>query len=218
MWAGSYFFGGFHMGRFHNLTGQRFGRLTVIERAADKVTGSKPKVMWRCKCDCGKEVIVWSSSLVQGTTVSCGCKTKKHGFAHKERLYETWKNMRRRCLDPKNKRYAQYGGRGITVCPEWGDYATFREWAMASGYKDDLTIDRIDVDGNYCPENCRWANAEVQANNVSRNRMLSYGGKSMTMAQWARKLKVTYSALNHRVQKGQNMEEIVRAYKGGEVV
>lgn len=206
------------MGRFHNLTGQRFARLTVIERAADKVTGSKPKVMWRCRCDCGKEVTVWSSSLVQGTTVSCGCKTKKHGFSHKERLYETWRNMRRRCFDPKNKRYAQYGGRGITVCLEWNDYTAFRKWAMSSGYRDDLSIDRIDVDGNYCPENCRWADAQVQANNVSRNRILSYGGKSMTMAQWARELGVTYGALNHRVQKGQSMEEIVRAYKGGEAV
>ena len=94
------------MGRFHDLKGQRFGRLTVIERASDKTTGSKPKVMWRCHCDCGEETIVWASSLVCGTTVSCGCKTRKHGFSHKERLYETWKNMRRRCNDPKNKRYA----------------------------------------------------------------------------------------------------------------
>ncbi len=196
------------MGRFHDLKGQRFGRLTVIERAPDKTTGSKPKVMWRCHCDCGEETIVWASSLVRGTTVSCGCKTRKHGFSHKERLYETWKNMRRRCSDPKNKRYAQYGGRGITICPEWDDYAVFREWAMSHGYADDLTIDRIDVDGNYCPENCRWATTNEQMNNMTKNRMITYRGETMSMSRWAERLGISYGTMNHRIQRGWSMERI----------
>ena len=196
------------MGKFHDLTGQCFGRLLVLERAADKTTGAKPKVMWRCRCDCGKEVVVWGSALTQGTTVSCGCKKRKHGYAKKERLYQTWGNMRRRCYDPANKRYAQYGGRGITICPEWDDYAAFRAWALSAGYRDDLTIDRIDVDGNYCPENCRWATAAEQANNVTRNRLLTYQGKTMTMSEWAKEFGISYGAINHRVQRGWSMERI----------
>lgn len=138
------------MGTFNDMTGYRFGRLTVLNRAPDKTTGKKPKVMWRCRCDCGNETIVTGYALKQGTTVSCGCKTRKHGCSHKERLYDTWENMRRRCSDPKNKRWAQYGGRGIAVCPEWNDYAVFREWAMNNGYADDLTIDRSSASIDRC--------------------------------------------------------------------
>lgn len=211
------------MGRFHDLTGQRFGQLLVIERAEDKTTGLKPKVMWRCRCDCGKETVVWGSSLTQGTTVSCGCKKIKHGYANKERLYQTWKNMRRRCYDPSNKRYAQYGGRGIKICPEWDDYAVFRSWAMSNGYRDDLTIDRIDVNGDYCPENCRWSTTTEQMNNMTRNRIISFCGKSMTMSEWARELGISYSTMNHRVQRGWSMDRISntperRVNRGSETV
>lgn len=197
------------MPTFKDLTGQRFGRLTVIERAPSRTTGSKPVTMWRCRCDCGKITTVSSGSLERKTTVSCGCKKRKHGFSHKERLYETWKNMRRRCSDPTNKRWEQYGGKGIKVCAEWSDYAAFRAWAMANGYADNLTIDRIDVNGDYCPENCRWATAKEQMNNMTKNRHLTYDGKTMTMAQWANALGVTYSTVLHRVQRGWSVERIV---------
>ena len=197
------------MGKFRDLTGQRFGRLTVIERAPDKTTGSKPKVMWRCRCDCGNDVVVWTSSLARGTTVSCGCKKRKHGYAHKERLYETWKNMKRRCNDPQNKRYAQYGGRGIKVCPEWEhDYLAFRSWAVSAGYQDNLTIDRIDVNKGYFPENCRWVTPDEQMNNMTKNHMISYHGKRLSMSQWAKEFGLTYGAMNHRIQRGWSMERI----------
>lgn len=205
------------MGRFHDLTGQRFGQLLVIERAEDKTTGLKPKTMWRCLCDCGKETVVWGSSLTQGTTVSCGCKKRKHGFANKERLYQTWKNMRRRCYTPSNKRYAQYGGRGITICPEWDDYAVFRSWAMSNGYRDDLTIDRIDVDKGYSPDNCRWVGAKIQANNMTRNRFITFRGKTMTLSQWAEELGLSYGVINHRIQRGWDMDRIANTpVRGGE--
>ena len=205
------------MGRFHDLTGQRFGWLLVIGRAEDKTTGSKPKTMWRCLCDCGKETVVWGSSLTQGTTVSCGCKKRKHGFANKERLYQTWKNMRRRCYTPSNKRYAQYGGRGITICPEWDDYAVFRSWAMSNGYRDDLTIDRIDVDKGYSPDNCRWVGAKIQANNMTRNRFITFRGKTMTLSQWAEELGLSYGVINHRIQRGWDMDRIANTpVRGGE--
>lgn len=116
--------------------------------------------------------------------------------------------MRRRCNDPKNKRYAQYGARGITICPEWDDYAVFREWAMSHGYADDLTIDRIDIDGNYCPENCRWATTNEQMNNMTKNRMITYRGETMSMSRWAERLGISYGTMNHRIQRGWSMERI----------
>lgn len=204
------------MGRFIDLTGRKFGQLLVLERAPDKITGSKPRVMWKCRCVCGERVIVRASSLTQGTTVSCGCKKKKHGYANKERLYETWKNMKRRCNDPNNKRYAQYGGRGIKVCPEWEhDYPAFRTWAMSAGYRDDLTIDRIDVDKGYSPENCRWATQNEQMNNMTKNRMISYCGKTMSMSMWAKALGLSYGTMNRRIQRGWSMERIVTTPERG---
>ena len=206
------------MGRFHDLTGQRFGQLLVIERAEDKTTGSKPKTMWRCLCDCGKETVVWGSSLTQGTTVSCGCKKRKHGFANKERLYETWQNMKRRCNNPRNKRYKQNGARGIKDCAEWAhDYVAFRNWAMSNGYGDDLTIDRIDVDKGYSPDNCRWVGAKIQANNMTRNRFITFRGKTMTLSQWAEELGLSYGVINHRIQRGWDMDKIANTpVRGGE--
>ena len=135
---------------------------------------------------------------------------KTHGYAHKEALYETWKNMKRRCYDPTNKRAKFYLEKGVTVCDEWrNDYSAFRNWALKNGYKKGLTIDRINNDGNYCPENCRWATAKIQANNQSRNRLLTYNGETLTMSEWADKLGITYGTINHRVQRGWPMTRIV---------
>jgi len=186
----------------NNLAGRRFGTLQVMGRADDVGKGKKPVVKWECLCDCGNHTVVKSDSLLSGHTSSCGCQKVKHGYSHKERLYETWKNMRRRCNDPKNKRWANYGGKGIKVCPEGDDYKAFREWALSNGYNDSMTIDRIDNDVGYCPENCRWTDAKTQANNQTRNRILKYQGKDYTMAQLADELGITYPALHHRVERG----------------
>lgn len=193
----------------NDLTGQVFGSLTVLCRSDDRGNGKKPVVKWECQCSCGKSIAIKSYSLISGHTKSCGCQKVKHGYSNKERLYQTWKNMRRRCCDPKNKRWEQYGGKGITVCPEWNDYSKFRKWAMESGYTDDLTIDRIDVDGNYCPENCRWADAKTQANNVSRNRIVDVKGQKMTMAELADSLGMSYSAVQHRIERGWDINKII---------
>lgn len=189
----------------NDLSGMRFGSLSVVGRSANIGNGKKPTVKWECICVCGKITAVKGYSLTSGHTVSCGCKKIKHGYSHKERLYQTWQNMRRRCMDPTNNRWNQYGGKGISICLEWNEYSIFRAWAMANGYRDNLSIDRIDNNGNYCPENCRWADAKTQTNNCSRNRILEYNGQRFTMAQMAEYLGLTYSALQHRVDRGQTI-------------
>lgn len=157
--------------------GQRFGRLTVIDGPLKKRESGRSRAYWLCRCDCEKTVWVRENNLKSGHTQSCGClaaDTRRHGkrfkygneYARKMRLYRIWSEMRYRCSKPTNKDFKYYGGRGIAVCAEWlYDFTSFREWAMSAGYQDDLTIDRIDVDGNYCPENCRWVTMSEQNKN-----------------------------------------------------
>ena len=198
------------MGKIKDLTGQRFGRLTVIERAG---TYSAPNcrsksATWRCKCDCGNESVLVGNDLSRGATKSCGCLFEEN--THKKRntrLYITWRNMKQRCYNPNNVSYRQYGGRGIEVCEEWkSNFLAFYNWAMANGYADNLTIDRIDVNGNYEPDNCRWASVKEQNNNKSSNHLITYKGKTQTIKQWAEELGISSYTICSRLNQNWDIE------------
>ena len=199
----------------NDLTSQRFGFLKVLRRSPDKGGGKKPVVKLECECKCGKNITVKSDSLLSGHTVSCGCKKKIHGKSNKERLYQTWKNMRQRCNNPNRSDYKRYGGRGIKICDEWNDYNTFRDWALSNGYADNLSIDRIDVNGNYEPSNCRWVDDIIQANNVRSNRIITFRNSTYTMAEFARKIGISYSALQHRLDRGWSIDKIAQTPQRG---
>lgn len=188
---------------------QKFGNLEVIGLSLIQREGPNPKPIYICRCKCGKVIELPEYELLSGHRKSCGCLHKKYEKPMKGRLYEIWKNMRRRCNDPKNKRWENYGGRGIKVCDEWNDYLTFRTWAYSNGYSDNLTIDRIDINKGYSPTNCRWANAKMQANNTTRNHLIEYQGNVYTMAEFAEFLGISYSTLQHRIDRGWDIERIV---------
>ena len=194
-----------------DLSGQRFGRLTVVRKADNK----NGRVAWLCVCDCGKETIVSSDKLRQGRTQSCGClsveltvaRSTKHGMSH-TRLFKIWTAMLERCEYTKSINYQNYGGRGVTVCPEWREsFETFRDWSLANGYAHNMSIDRLDVNGNYCPENCRWATRKEQANNKRNSRLIACNGEEHTLAQWGEKTGLSVSVIHQRLKRGWSTEK-----------
>lgn len=170
-------------------------------------------MVWVCECDCGNTISVPGILLTTGGTQSCGClqreilvkRNSTHGES-KTRLYRVWKGMHSRCNNPHHKSYKNYGGRGIKVCREWSDFACFEQWAKDSGYDEDAaygdcTLDRLDVDADYSPQNCRWADAETQANNTRLVKKITYNGLTKTAGEWAKETGINKGALIARIDK-----------------
>lgn len=196
------------------LSGKQFGKLTVLKR---KGTNKHGKTIWECECDCGKHVVVVGSNLVSGGTVSCGClknemvskRFKKHGM-RKTKIYSKWQNIKRRCIDKKDSHYKYYGGRGISVCEEWlGEHGfeNFYKWAMSSGYEDGLSIERKDVNGDYCPENCTWIHLKYQAKNKTNTKRVN---ENKIALDAAKENKVIPSTMYGRLRKGMTVEDSIK--------
>lgn len=200
--------------RDEDLTGMTFGRLTVVSVGNDFVSkNGERRMRWRCLCECGNYVDVLPYNLKRSNTKSCGClnddvrieHSTKHGDRH-TRLYSIWTGIKTRCFDKNNATYKRYGGRGITMCDEWkNSYTEFRDWAVNNGYSDDgcdsLSIDRIDVNGNYEPNNCRWSTAKVQANNRRNTIKITAHGETHTLSEWSDITGEKYHTLFARIYK-----------------
>ncbi|MGN0472204.1 MAG: AP2 domain-containing protein [Lachnospiraceae bacterium] len=202
-----------------DITGKKFGRLTVIKKVGSKNHSS----VWLCKCDCGCEKEITLNHLRQGTK-SCGClsidissergkkskigeRSRKHGdFGTK--LYGIWAGMKRRCQNPNTKYYADYGGRGIKVCEEWQEYIPFKEWAILNGYHEGLSIERKDVNGDYCSENCIWIPLSEQNRNKRVTIHLNYNGKDYTIKEIAEITGLKERTIKGRYERGWDVEKI----------
>ena len=200
-----------------DLTGMRFGRYTVIRRVEND---KHANAVWLCRCDCGNEKAVVGSALRKGAVVSCGCYHKedvskrftKHGMA-KTRIRNIWNHVKQRCTNPNDRAFPYYGGRGITVCEEWkNDFVSFYNWAMQNGYTDELTLDRIDTNGNYCPSNCRWVTRKEQQNNTRYVHNYTINGKTKSIAEWCRIYNAPYERVRRRVvDEGWNIVDAMTA-------
>ena len=206
------------MGKVIDLTGQRFGRLTVLEPKPSK-NGS---AYWLCRCDCGNTSIVKGTHLRAASILSCGCfrsecaaqRGRENPCSHlthgnsSSRLYNIWQTMLQRCNNLHDQKYSRYGGRGISVCEEWkNSFQVFQEWALNNGYEEELSIDRINVNGNYEPSNCRWATMSEQQRNRTNNHFLSLNGQTKCIAAWAEITGIRNGTILRRISLGWSVED-----------
>ena len=200
------------MPNFKNLTGEKFGRLTVIGVSRKVESGNRERYYWRCKCDCGNEKEVRTDCLTSGLVKSCGCLKKdqdkinltkyhKHKLSH-TKLWDTYYGMKSRCYDKTDKRYSDYGGRGIEICPEWlENFENFVSWSLENGFDDNLQIDRIDNDSGYSPQNCRWVSIKENCRNRRSNVMIEYQGKMITLVELSEILNIPYKTAYSKYRK-----------------
>lgn len=200
------------MPNFKNLTGEKFGRLTVIGVSRKVESGNRERYYWRCKCDCGNEKEVRTDCLTSGLVKSCGCLKKeqdkinltkyhKHKLSH-TKLWYTYYDMKSRCYDKTDKRYSDYGGREIEICPEWlENFEDFVSWSLENGFDDNLQIDRIDNNSGYSPQNCRWISIKENCRNRRSNVMIEYQGKMITLVELSEILNIPYKTAYSKYRK-----------------
>lgn len=199
-----------------DLTGCKFGDLTVIRQ----VESQKHQRFWLCVCNCGKTTIVGTGNLTSGKTKSCGHRknAKKHGKAG-TRIYGIYQSMKQRCVNPNNTNYKSYGGRGIKVCKDWLEsFESFFEWALSNGYDKNMELDRINVNGDYSPDNCRWISHLEQCQNRRTNVKITINGVTKTLSEWARETGIPYKTIlsrHFRGIKGVKLIEPVRKKRKG---
>lgn len=201
------------MSKLIDLTEQKFGRLTVIKRVEKQ--NKTRSAYWLCQCECGNTTIVSSPNLKNKHAMSCGCLQQEsrlthsitHGLA-KTRIYRIYLGMKKRCYNKNYFQFQYYGGKGIRICDEWlNNFKSFYDWSIANNYNDTLTIDRINSNGNYCPENCRWVDKYVQANNKKTNKLITYNNETHTMTEWSKITGLTYSTIQHRLDRNWDIEK-----------
>lgn len=208
-----------------DLTGMTFGWLTVLHRDEDQ--NEKRRIYWICECKCGKVKSIRGADLKNGKTLSCGCyhelevsnRVKITGMSH-TKIHRIHHEMKQRCNNPNNKAFANYGGRGIRVCDEWNDrygFKAFYEWALTHGYKEGLSIERKDVNGNYEPSNCMWIESKKQASNKRNNVLISYKGITHTLAQWGRITGLDTRLIKRRMRDNR-LDEILGEYSTSELL
>jgi hypothetical protein len=196
-----------------NLTGQKFGRLLVIKY----IKTINKRSYWLCKCDCGNEKEVIGNYLSSGRTKSCGCyqhesivkRFTTHGKSN-EKLYYIWKGMLRRCENSKHRNYKDYGGRGISVCEEWHNLNKFIDWAHKNGYAEGLEIDRVNNNGIYEPNNCKWSTRKEQTLNTRRNIKIELDGEIKSLSEWCEILGFKENTIQYRYYRGDRGERLFR--------
>lgn len=190
-----------------DIIGKKYNKLTCIKKDENK-----DKRYYIFRCDCGNEKSIIASNVKSGLSTSCGCvklkgNNTKHG-GKGTRLYHIWKSMRERCNNPNTNRHHIYHDRGIRICKEWDDFSVFREWSLKNGYTEELTIDRINGELGYCPENCRWSTYLEQANNTRNVKLLTHNGKTQSHSMWERELGLSRGLIYSRIKNGWTGENL----------
>ena len=204
------------MGRI-DLTGLRYERWTVLEYMPTVRKDGKLRSAYLCRCECGNEAVIDANNLTRGKSKSCGClrnelqslKQRTHLESH-SKLYGVWTAIKRRCYNKNSKEFYRYGGRGICMCEEWrSSYEAFRDWMLSKNYTEDLTIDRIDNDGDYTPDNCRLVTMKEQCNNRSSNRVFTWNGETHNVTEWSHIVGIPATKIFCRLYNGWSFERAI---------
>lgn len=200
----------------NELIGMTFGNLTVIaSHTAEELGLKRKRIYWECVCTCGKTIYTHRGRLLNPKykTISCGCNSIRFHNLSDSPLYSTFYSMHERCYNPKNDHYHNYGGRGISICNEWQKphgFLNFYYWAIKNGYKDGLTIDRINVNGNYEPSNCRWATRKEQQHNLRNNRKATIDGETKLVSEWCNQYGIHKRTFDERLKRGWSLEDALK--------